>query len=257
MLPVLFSIDSISLYTFGFLVALGFFLFAFFFFLRLRDLGYDEEKIIDFLLVFSLLSFLFSRAGFILSHFRSFGFSLSHWLLFGRYPGFSFWGLFLGGFLAIFWFCRQNRWNLFKTTDEISFSFLPFLVLFQLACFFDGSLKGVPTNMPWGVFFPGDFIRRQPVALFGALALLLIWFLLLWIERRWRVWQGLKDQSAGLVTLIFLNLSFLASLVLAFWQEGGVYYLWIERGLIFLGFLLISFFFLKRWQIKPIKKNKR
>lgn len=250
MLPVLFSIGPVTIYTFGFLLAVGFFLASFLCWRRLKDLGLDEEKIIDFLLILSFFAFVFARVGFIVTHPTIFGFSPTRWFLFGRHPGLSFWGGIFGGIMSMIWFCRRNRWDLRRVADEVTFGFLPLAVLVQLGCFFDGCSLGTPTSMPWGMFFPGDFIRRQPVSLFGAILFFLIWIFLLRIERHWRTWGWLKSQVESFVSLSFLGLALASSFLVAFLEEGRVYYLWTKRGATLFGFFLVLIVFYKRLGFK-------
>lgn len=257
MLPVLFSIGPITIYTFGFLLAVGFFLASFLTWRRLRDLGLDEEKIIDFLLSLSFFAFVFARIGFILVHLKNFGFSPGHWFLLGRFPGLSFWGAIFGGILIMIWFCQKNNWDFWQVADEVIFGLLPFAVLTQLGCFFDGCSLGIPTSMPWGVFFPGDFIRRQPVSLFGAIAFFLIWIFFLRIERQWRTWDWYKSRAEGFISLSFLGLAFLVSFKLAFLEAGRLYYLWVKKITALFGFFLVLILFYKRSGIEIKKESKK
>jgi phosphatidylglycerol:prolipoprotein diacylglycerol transferase len=55
MLPIIFSVGPATIYTYGFLLAIGVFLESFIIWRRLRDLGLKEEKVIDFLLLGLLL----------------------------------------------------------------------------------------------------------------------------------------------------------------------------------------------------------
>lgn len=235
MLPVLFSLGPITFYTFGFFLAIGFFLAAFTIWRRLRDLGFKEEKIIDGIIVLAVGGLLFSRVFFILQNFEKFGVFLSRWLLVGRYPGFSFWGVIVGVFLSLFWFCKKQKWDFWRVADEVAFGALPFFVLVQLGLFFDGTSPGKPTSMPWGVFFPGSLVRQHPVSLFIAIFLFLIWFFLLKIERQWRFWDWYKSKASGFIFLTFLSLLFFANFLLAFLKETKLYFYWLEIILSLLG----------------------
>lgn len=217
MLPVLFSVGSITIYSFGFCLAIGFFLAAFVVWRRLRELGLNEEKIIDFILLASLLAFFFAKVILILG---SSGFS-----------NLVFWAVLLAIELSLLWLTRREKGNFWQMADEITFGLLPFLVLFNAGTFLDGSAVGKPTNLPWGMYFPGSFLRRQPVSLFSAVGFLLIWFVLLQIERQWRVWPWYKSKKAGLVHLSFLGLSGLVSFLVAFWRHSEVYWSWLEISL--------------------------
>lgn len=254
MFPVLFSIGPFRIYTFGFLLAIGLFLFFFFCWRRLRNLGLNEEKIIDLLLLQIFWGFVFARLFFIIKNWTDFAFHFSSWILLARYPGLSFWGAIVGGILALVWLVRKNRWDFWRVADEVVFSFLPLAFLAQLGCFFNACILGTPTQSPWGLFFPGDFIRRQPVSLFSALAFFLIWIFLLRIERRWRAWGWYKSSAEGFITLVFLGLAFLANFLLAFWTKDRLYYLWLGRGASLAGlFLVLGIFYFR----SGLKKSSR
>ena len=246
MWPILFTIGSVTIYTFGVLLGLGFFLASFLIWRRLRELGLKEDRTIDLLISLGLVGFLLSRLVYILWHFGQFGFFLDRWLLIRQYPGLSFWGGLLGVSLILARFSKKEKYSFWEIADEFLFGFLPFLILAQLACFFDGCVLGRPTSMPWGMFFPGSLLRRQPVSLFSAGLLLLIWIFLLWIERRWRMWAWYKSKAEGFIFLVFINLLLLINLGLAFWQDVPVYFLYLQLGLSSLGLLFFGSVFYRR-----------
>ena len=168
---------------------------------RLTDLGYETERVIDFLLLSGLA-----------------GFGLSYLLPLN--------GLVLGFCLILFFF-RRFRWDYWSVLDEVVYGLLPGLILFQLGNFFRGHLPGKPTQLPWGIYFPGDLLRRQPVALYSALGLVLFWLFLKLIERRWRSWSWGKAK-VGLIASLFLFFLSSINLLLAFCREMDLYSFWLE-----------------------------
>lgn len=246
MLPIIFSVGPLTIYTFGFLLAIGVFLETFISWRRLRDLGFKEEKIIDFLIFGLLLGLVFSRLIFIIENWQSFGFQLERWFLFVNFPGFSVFGWVLGFFLALWRFAKKEKWNFWQVADEVSFGILPFLILLQVGSFLDGSGFGRVTSMPWGVYFSGILLKRHPLSLFSAIFLFAIWFFLLKIERHWRVWEWYKSKESGFIFLLFSGLVLLTNLPLAFIKESEIYFYWIEILLNLLGFLgVLSFFYIR------------
>lgn len=235
MLPVLFSLGPITVYTFGFFLAVGFFLAGFIIWRRLKDLGFKEEKIIDGIIVLAVGGLLASRVFFIFQNFEKFAFIPARWIFLGRYPGLSFWGGITGITLALGWFCKKQKWNFWQVADEITFGVLPFLALAQLGAFFDGTSSGKPTSMPWGIFFPGSLLRQHPVSLFMAILLFLISLFLLKIERQWRFWSWYKSKSPGFIFLTFLGLMFFVNFLLAFLRETKLYFYWLGIILSLLG----------------------
>lgn len=243
MLPIIFSVGPIAIYTFGFLLAVGVFLESFIVWRRLRDLGLKEEKVLDFIIASLVLGFILSRLLFVLENFNQFGFHLLRWFFFIRYPGFSFWGWVLGVIICVWRFTKSQKWDFWRVTDEVTFGVLPFLVLFQIASFLDGSGFGHSTNMPWGIYFPGILLKRHPLSLFSAILLFLIWLLLIKIERHWRIWDWYKNKQGGFITLVGLGLVLLTNLPLAFLKDVGVYFYWSYIGLNFVGIILAAAFF--------------
>lgn len=231
MYPILFTIGSITIYSFGVFLFVGFFLALFIIWRRLREQGLEEEKILDFLFLIILWGLVFARLAFIVTHFELFGLSLSKFLFLGRFPGLSFWGGFLGAVLAMIYFIRKNRWDLWKVADEAVFGFAPFAVLSHLGCFFDGCSLGKQTGAFWGMFFPGSLLRRHPVSLFEAVVFLVIWIFLLRIERRWRTWEWYRSHAEGFISLSFLTFIFLSSSALAFLEDGKIYWLYFKQAL--------------------------
>jgi len=260
MLPVLFSIGPITIYTFAFLGAIGFLLSTFIIWRRLKDLGLKEEKVLDLIMLMVFLGLILARIFFVVQNLADFGLFTWQWFLIGRYPGFSFWGGLLGLFWALVWFVKKEKWDFWRVSDEVVFGLLPFLLLSQLGVFFDGSAIGKPTKMPWGVYFPGDLLRRQPVSLLFTLGLLLIWLFLLKIERHWRIWEWYKSKSDGFISLVFLTFLGLINLVIAFWRDTKVYFYWVEliaSGSLAIGALLLFYFRSGRGVFNEKKKKRK
>jgi phosphatidylglycerol:prolipoprotein diacylglycerol transferase len=254
MLPIIFSTGPVTIYSFGFLLAVGVFIESFVIWRRLRDLGFKEEKILDFLILSLLLGFVFSRLIFIFANWQTFGFHLSRWFLFVRFPGFAASGWLLGLLLSLWRFAKEEKWDFWRVADEVSFGFLPFLILLQTGSFLDGSGFGRSTNMPWGIYFPGILLKRHPVSLFFALTLLLVWVILLKIERHWRTWEWYKNKESGFIFLVTLTSIFLINFPLAFLKENGLYFYWAEITLTLIGLIIIgSLFYLRSG--RSFKKN--
>ena len=70
--------------------------------------------------------------------------------------GMSFHGGFLGVILAVVLYCKRNNVQLWSCSDLIALASPPGLFLGRIANFINAELWGRPTEMPWGVIFPGD-----------------------------------------------------------------------------------------------------
>ena len=179
MFPVLSSIGSFSVSSFGILVALGY-LFAIFLIWRLsRAWDLDEEKILDLTLVAFLGGMIGARAYFVLEHWDQFMVAPSKILLFYKFPGFSFWGGLLGGWLTLFYFSKRFKLDFWQIADIASAGFLGGLILLDIGCLLGGCGVGIPSKLVFAVSQAGHIGTRFPVqaleAIILTLALIKIW----------------------------------------------------------------------------------
>ncbi len=102
------------------------------------------------------------RLGYVL--FYQPGYYLSHpWEIpFLWQGGMSFHGGFIGVVLAILIFARNQRIPLGGAADTIALATPPALLLGRIANFINAELWGRPTDLPWGVIFPGDAAQFCP-----------------------------------------------------------------------------------------------
>ncbi|MEO0917716.1 MAG: prolipoprotein diacylglyceryl transferase [Pseudomonadota bacterium] len=69
--------------------------------------------------------------------------------------GLSFHGGFIGVVLGVYLFSRRNNVPLPDLADIIAVSATPAILLVRTANFINAELWGRPTDVPWGVIFPG------------------------------------------------------------------------------------------------------
>jgi phosphatidylglycerol:prolipoprotein diacylglycerol transferase len=122
--------------------------------------------------------------------------------------GMSFHGGFLGVIMAALLFCRAEGVPMLKTADVMALATPPGLLLGRLANFINAELWGRPTDLPWGVAFPGDAAQvcqgivgicaRHPSQLYeAALEGLILGLLMAWLAWR-RGWLRTPGLIAGL-----------------------------------------------------------
>ena len=70
--------------------------------------------------------------------------------------GMSFHGGFLGVAIAILLFARRHGLVLGALSDTVALAAPPAILLGRLANFVNAELWGRPTDLPWGVIFPGE-----------------------------------------------------------------------------------------------------
>jgi len=76
--------------------------------------------------------------------------------------GMAFHGGFLGVAVAGLWFCRRHGIPALSAADALALATPPGLLLGRIANFVNAELWGRPTDLPWGVVFPGAAAQDCP-----------------------------------------------------------------------------------------------
>jgi phosphatidylglycerol:prolipoprotein diacylglycerol transferase len=116
--------------------------------------------------------------------------------------GMSFHGGALGVLLALIIFCLRNRLDLLRIGDVAAASAPLGLFFGRIANFINGELWGRPTNLPWGIVFPGadPAVPRHPSQLYEAALEGIALFLLL----RWATHGAKLLNRRGVVMGMFI-----------------------------------------------------
>lgn len=198
---MLFTIGNIPVSSFGVFLALGFLVGVFLIWRLSRAWDLDEEKVLDL----TLLTFLGGLAGarlyFVLENLIFFSQNLLGIFLFNKYPGFSFWGAFLGGWLTLYFAARARNLDFWQIGDIASVGFLGGLVFSSLGCFLGGCSLGIKSNLPFAVTMVGSAGARFPVQLLEAILLLLV------VSKLWSGATHFHERGKILaLSLIYLGL---------------------------------------------------
>ena len=121
--------------------------------------------------------------------------------------GMSFHGGFLGVVVANILFSWREKIPLFAAADLMAVATAPGLLLGRIANFINAELWGRPTDLPWGVAFPGDAAQicdgvvgicaRHPSQVYEAiLEGLVLGALLFWLVYR-RGWLAYSGRTTG------------------------------------------------------------
>jgi len=171
------------------------------------------EQIEDLLTWVVLGIVLGGRLGFVLFYQPGYYLSNPLEILMVWQGGMSFHGGMLGVALAGFLFCQRNMLPKLSVADTMALATAPGLFLGRIANFINAELWGRPTDMPWGVAFPGDAAQncpdvmalcaRHPSQLYEAgLEGLLLGGLLLYLA--WsREWLRTPGQITGMFFVVY------------------------------------------------------
>ncbi|MDR2200881.1 MAG: prolipoprotein diacylglyceryl transferase [Puniceicoccales bacterium] len=147
-------------------------------------------------------------------------------------------GGFVGGILAIFYFSKKFRCNIFRVGDIMS-SIIPLCLMIGRLCnFINGELVGRVTDVPWGMIFENSatlgLVPRHPSPLYEAFFEGFLLFIILQILIRRK---GFPD---GYLSGIFLILYSTVRMGCEFFREPDAELIWaMTRGQFFSIFLLI------------------
>jgi phosphatidylglycerol:prolipoprotein diacylglycerol transferase len=179
--PILFKLGPITVYSYGFSIAIAFLIVIFLIKQRAELDGIDFRRLFDlyfYLLVWGILG---ARILYCLLNIKDYVknpqeiFMLHH-------GGLSFYGGLISATTAGTLFLKKKGFLIWKIADII----IPYLALGQsigrLGCFLNGCCYGKPTFLPFGVYFPGGEVPIHPTQLYESLATLGI-FLILGILR--------------------------------------------------------------------------
>jgi phosphatidylglycerol:prolipoprotein diacylglycerol transferase len=116
--------------------------------------------------------------------------------------GMSFHGGLAGVIVALVFFARANKLDLFKLGDHVAPAVPIGLFFGRVANFINGELWGRETSAPWGVTgFPGTpdpFVPRHPSQLYEALLEGVVLFVILRLATHRALWLERRGVVAGL-----------------------------------------------------------
>ncbi len=193
--PILFRLGPLTFYSYGFMIAAGFWAASFVLSRRAVQLGWDPGRIQNVALVALLAGLVGARIFYVLAEWESFQFN---WLEIFRldHGGLVYFGGLVGGLAGGLVAARAYRFPLLKAAD----CFMPPLVLAhafgRVGCFLNGCCYGRYTTLPVGVKFPnlGEW-PRHPTQLYEAVFLLALFFFLRRLDQR--------DPKPGTVVLAY------------------------------------------------------
>jgi len=165
---------------------------------RAPDSGWTAGEVGDFVFYLALGAVLGGRVGYIL--FYNFGVYLQDPLAIFRVwqGGMSFHGGLIGLFVASWWWARKTRRGFLEVCDFVVPAGPLGLFFGRMANFINGELWGAPTQLPWGMVFPGGGpMPRHPSQLYEAVLEGIVLFAIIW-------WYSSRRRPRGSVTGLFL-----------------------------------------------------
>lgn len=201
MLPVLFSVGSISISSFGFFLSLAFLYGTFLIWRLARAWDLNEEKILDLILLTFFGGLLGSRIFFVILNFEFFASDFFRAILITKYPGLNFWGGLLGGWLTLHFFARRLKLDFWMVADLAAIGLLGGLIFGNIGCFLGGCGVGIPSDVFFATNVVGIIGKRFPIALIEAIIVAVLLS---------RIWAQAKrfhfPAKIASLTLIYLGI---------------------------------------------------
>ena len=236
---VSFSIGGLNLHIrwYGFFYVLSFILAFILYkpFLKKRNIKLTKEEYESIIFYQMLGVILGGRLGYVL--FYNLSYYISHPLLiFAVWEGgMCFHGGALGVIIASLIYCHKHKLNFYALADAAIPIVAIGLGLGRLGNFINGELWGKPTNLPWGMIFPGsDGQVRHPTQLYEMFLEGIVMFVVSYILLK-------KLKKEGLVFWSFIGLYGIFRFLIEFVREPDNIDFYTNFGYIF-GFMSIGQF---------------
>lgn len=179
MYPEICKIGSFTIYSYGLMLVLGFFLCVYLSLFQAKKEQFDPDQIFNLLFYIFISGIIGSRLFYVIYNASFYLRNPLEIVMLQRGGMAWFGGLTLGSITAVI-FIRKNKLNLLKTLDLI----VPFIVLGQalgrIGCFLNGCCFG--RHSDFGIFFPVHEDILIPTQLYSSLLLLLIFVVLRFLQ---------------------------------------------------------------------------
>lgn len=216
MRPVLFEIADFPIYSYGFTIFIAFLLAIFLAQRAAPAAGFKKDHVFDVAIMTIILAIIGSRIFFVALYWDYF--SQNPFEIFAvRQGGLSFYGGFLAPLIGGFFYARKKKISMLAFLDFIS----PYVALgysiTRIGCFLNGCCYGVPTDSFLGVVFPtADHLARHPTQLYSTAAMLVVFVLVLLIQK--------KPRPRGVVFFSFIFLYGIYRFVVEFFRVSPAGY---------------------------------
>ena len=236
MYPVIFSIGSFTLYTFGVFAFLGLLFASFVIWKRGRENHILDEDIFDAVGIVSLVGLFGARLFYVLMNFERFGLSPLLWLSILRHPGMVFSGALILGSVALWVVSKRKSWEFFTVSDIAVTGLSLGQTLGWIGAFFSGFGSGKVVRR-FGVRFVGEESLKFPLQIVWVFFFLVL-FIILWkVENRYRTFEWYRSKRSvvqtGFLTFTYLIAYGVFLLAVASFGSSSVYLYQIPLSAIF------------------------
>jgi phosphatidylglycerol:prolipoprotein diacylglycerol transferase len=194
--PEIARFGPLHLKFYGLALTLSFLIGTFVSLRRARKVGVSEDVMVWLSLVVLVLAVAGSRALYVFTHLEEFsGGPLSYFRLWEG--GLTMYGGLVAAVVGGIAFLKTQRQRVWQVVDIVAPALALGEAITRLGCFMNGCCFGTPSRLPWAVRFPGDSfaamvfpgVAVHPSQLYSAAGALVVFFVVLWLDRR-RTYEG-------------------------------------------------------------------
>lgn len=229
MYPVLFQFGPLTIYSFGVFMALAALCAAWVVHAELKRNGYDPELASTVVFAAAIGGLIGARALFIAEEWSNF--LQNPWEYIFTGAGFTWYGGFLGGVLAVSWVVKKHKIPWLSAADIAAPALAVAYGIGRLGCHVAGDGDwGTVTDLPWGVAYtraiigwvdpstgvpypPG--VRVHPTPIYEFIQSMFI-FAILWALRK-------KGYAPGTLFWLYLALAGFARVTVEFWRVNPIF----------------------------------
>lgn len=150
--PILIKFGPITIYSYGFFLAIGFMLAIVYVTREAQRVGVDPQKMSDLAFYLIISAIIGARLLFIITELHDFIENPIEVFKIWK-GGLVFYGGFIGALIAGIWYVKRNKMPLWKTADIIAPAIALGQSLGRIGCFSAGCCYGKECDQPWAVTF--------------------------------------------------------------------------------------------------------
>ena len=203
MYPILIEFGFFKIFTYGLLVATGFFAAILFASSRAKKENLDPQKVLDLCFYIMVSALLGARLLYVVVEYQYFLANPLEIFMFWK-GGLVFYGGLILGVLVSLWYLQRSNMPVWKTADLLAPSIALGQSIGRWGCLFAGCCYGKKTDVAWGVSFadPRSLaplgVTLHPTQIYLSLNALIIFVFLLWLNKR-KVFDGQLLWSYGIL----------------------------------------------------------
>ena len=184
---VAFTIFGIDIMWYAVIISAGMLIGIILSFKECRRIGFNEDNLIDFLLVVIPVGMICARLYYVAFSWDYYSQNLGE-IINIRSGGLAIHGGLFGGIIAGLIFCKIRKISFFRIIDIIAPPVILAQAIGRWGNFINQEAHGGPTNLPWGIMVDG--IKVHPTFLYESLGNILIFFFLVWYRKNKRKKEG-------------------------------------------------------------------